>query len=202
MTILSNAALDAIFEPRGSTTKLADVGLQTAGVDISNRYMQPSQGGTATAPNTNLQSSGVDISTLFTALGTVILLPNILWAGLVALSVSASGVSTATSSITLNSDGSVSTLGAGTTTTEWLDAIAAGNGNDFECRYLNLTGSIIGGPSTFTALSSNQVFSLNGVSSKTSQFDVEIREIGNAGSTEIRNISLEVVITGGGGILL
>jgi hypothetical protein len=72
MTVLSNTALDLIFEPRAATTKRADVSLQTLGVDLANRYMDVAQGGTATAATTNIRSSGVDIATIFAQIGTVV----------------------------------------------------------------------------------------------------------------------------------
>lgn len=79
MAQLTHAALDLIFEPRGATTKGADVGFQVGGVDISNRYMYASQGGTANAANTGFTDGGVDIADIFAALGTAV--PDVVFSG-------------------------------------------------------------------------------------------------------------------------
>jgi hypothetical protein len=63
--------LDDIFHPRGTTTKRANVNIQAAGSDISNRYASVDFG-TAPGSNTGFQSGGNDIRNLFAALGTVV----------------------------------------------------------------------------------------------------------------------------------
>lgn len=60
--------LDAIFEPRGSTTKIPDVGY-IYGTDISNRYMDRTLGGLAQPTGFKI-SGGADLSSRFALLGT------------------------------------------------------------------------------------------------------------------------------------
>jgi len=196
MTQLTNAVLDTLFEPRGATTKRADIGIQTNGIDISNRYMQPSQGGTATATATNIMSNGLDIATLFTQIGTVIN-QSITWVG--SISLSATGTTLAIVNFSLGSDGTTAQTGTGTTVGDWLTTVGAGNGSLYECRASSISGSVLSsGPTVFTPISSNVLFSLNGNSTKSTSFNVDIREIANPANTFTRACTLSITVTGGG----
>ena len=67
--ILANGTdLDSIFETR-TGTKIADVNIQVAGTDISNRYEDIASGSAASA--TNILTGGNDLNTKFAAIGTV-----------------------------------------------------------------------------------------------------------------------------------
>jgi len=66
----SGTSFDDIFEPRGTSTKRADVGYKIDSSDISNRYYSRALGGSN--PATTYYSSGAsDLSTLFAAKGSV-----------------------------------------------------------------------------------------------------------------------------------
>lgn len=60
--------LDSIFETR-TTAKIADVNIQVAGTDISNRYENITSG--SAASTTNILTGGNDLNTKFAAIGTV-----------------------------------------------------------------------------------------------------------------------------------
>ena len=195
-TSLSKAALDALFEPLGAATKAPDTGLQISGIDISNDYYPLSAGGTALLTLTRLQSNGTDIRDIFAEVGTVNY-QSITWSGTVSLT--ASSITFATASITLVNDGTTTQAGVGTTVGDWLSPTGAGDGANYECIAKNIVGTGLIAPTTFTPVSSNQIFSLSGNSGKVVTFDLEIREIANTANTFTRACSLEIIITGGGG---
>ena len=129
-------------------------------------------------------------------------LPNILWSGLASLSFSSTQEQpiVSTSSLTLVNDGTTLRAETGTVAGNWLSVADTDYASSFECRYTNLSGSTPVGPTTFTTLSSNVVFSLSivqgGGVTVTSTFDVVIREIGNAATEETRQVTLSSTSTG------
>lgn len=64
--------LDSIFEPRGTSTARANVGIQVAGVDIAQRYYASTGIEDRIAFNTGWQSAGVDLRQLFRRAGYVV----------------------------------------------------------------------------------------------------------------------------------
>lgn len=67
--VFNNTPLEDIFDPRGSLTKIPDVGIRVAGSDISNLYAPIGEGSATTA--TGIRSGGADLNTLFAGIGTV-----------------------------------------------------------------------------------------------------------------------------------
>lgn len=63
--------LDDVFDPRGNATKISNVGIQdTAGSDISNRFL-PLAGGAKLGESTGLKNTGnVDLTDLFATKGS------------------------------------------------------------------------------------------------------------------------------------
>jgi len=193
---LSRASLDTFFEPIGTATKAADVGLQIGGVDISNFYYPIASGGAVGAVVTNFKKGGADIKGLFAKLGTVSY-QSITWAGII--SISAGGTTAQTASITLNNDGTTVKAGTGTVVGDYLSPTGVGDGANYECQAINIVGDPIAGATTWTSITTNQVFSIfSGVGTKTATFDLQIRSVADPATVLTRAVTLTATVTGGG----
>lgn len=67
--VFSDTPLEDVFAPKGSITKIDDIGFSVNGSDISNLYAPLASGSATTA--TGFQVGGNDLNTLFAGIGTI-----------------------------------------------------------------------------------------------------------------------------------
>lgn len=144
--------LDNIFEPRGSFTKRADVGIYNNGTDISNLYAPVSHG--SPAANTGIYSGSTDIGQLFAAKGSVSYHKAPIWtAG--ALATTSKPSSAATAGVEFDPSGAINLFENGTDG-RWLPD---GESNqDYEVKWARVSGN---SSSVVNGLSENTYYRLN-----------------------------------------
>lgn len=108
---------------------------------------------------------------------------------------------TATASLTINSDGTITSSGSvSSVSTVWVSPAPTGIGSQFEVRATETSGSLTSGTTdTWLALTSNRVFSLTQASAGFSICDllIEIRRVSNLETVGSATFNLEASVESG-----